>query len=69
MARRCDICGKGRQVGNKVSHSNIKTTKVWLPNVQRVSAVVDGKPVRRTVCTRCIRSNKVTKRSEISPAA
>jgi large subunit ribosomal protein L28 len=55
-------------VGHKVSHSNIKTTKVWLPNVQKVRAVVDGKPVRINVCTRCIRSNVVTKRSDVSVA-
>lgn len=66
MARRCDLCSKGRQVGHKVSHSNIKTTKVWLPNLQKVRATVDGKPVRVTVCTRCLRSNKVEKRSTVS---
>ena len=64
MSRRCEICSKGRQVGHKVSHSNIKTKKVWLPNVQKVRAVIDGKPVRLTVCTRCVRSNKVVKRSD-----
>jgi large subunit ribosomal protein L28 len=68
VARRCDVCSKGRQVGHKVSHSNIKTTKVWLPNLQKVRAVVDGKPVRINVCTRCIRSNLVTKRSDVSVA-
>ena len=68
MARRCEICEKGRQVGHKVSHSNIKTTKVWLPNVQKVRVVLNGKPVRLTVCTRCIRSNKIEKRPEITAA-
>lgn len=63
MARRCDICGKGRQVGNNISHSHIKTKKVWLPNLQKVRAVVDGTPVRLTVCTRCLRSGKVQKRA------
>ena len=56
-------------MGHKVSHSNIKTTKVWLPNLQKVRAVVDGKPVRLTVCTRCIRSNKVSKRVDVGQAA
>ena len=63
MARRCDVCDKGRQVGHKVSHSNIKSPKIWLPNLQKVKAVVDGKPVRLTLCTRCIRSNRVVKRT------
>ncbi|MBU0551874.1 50S ribosomal protein L28 [Myxococcota bacterium] len=63
MARRCEICGKGRQVGHKVSHSNIKTKKVWLPNLHKVKAVVDGSNVRLSVCTRCLRSGKVVKRA------
>lgn len=61
MANTCDICGKGRLVGNKVSHSNIKTKRVQRPNLQRVHAVVEGTPQRMRVCTRCLRSGKVTK--------
>ena len=34
MANRCDICNKGRLVGNKVSHSNIKSKTVQRPNLQ-----------------------------------
>ncbi len=61
MANSCDICGKGRLVGNKVSHSNIKTKRVQRPNLQRVHALVDGSPQRLRVCTRCLRSGSVTK--------
>ena len=59
MARLCEVCGKTVASGNLVSHSNIKTKRRWSPNVQRVKALVDGKPVRMTVCTRCLRSGKV----------
>ncbi|HHY34526.1 MAG TPA: 50S ribosomal protein L28 [Firmicutes bacterium] len=59
MARTCEICGKRPSVGHKVSHSNIKTKRRWLPNVQRVRAIVDGRPVRIYVCTGCLRSGKV----------
>ena len=38
MARICDSCGKGRLIGNKVSHSNIKTKKVQQPNLPEVDA-------------------------------
>ncbi len=62
MAKRCEICGKGSMTGNLVSHSNIKTKRVSQPNIQRIKAVVDGKPVRLRVCTRCIRSGCVEKR-------
>jgi large subunit ribosomal protein L28 len=61
MANRCDYCGKGRLVGNKVSHSNIKTKRVQRPNLQRVHALVDGSPRRMRVCTRCLRSGRVNK--------
>ncbi len=61
MAMICDVCGKGRLVGNKVSHSNIQTKRVQRPNLQRVHALVDGAPRRIRVCTRCLRSGLVTK--------
>ena len=61
MARICDVCGKGRLIGNKVSHSNIKTKKVQRPNLQAVHAVVDGVHKKIRVCTRCLRSGHVTK--------
>ena len=33
MSRRCDLTGKGVLVGHKVSHSNIKTKRRFLPNL------------------------------------
>jgi len=59
LARVCAICGKGVQVGMQVSHSHIRTKKTWLPNLQRVRALVDGAPRRILVCTRCLRSGRV----------
>jgi large subunit ribosomal protein L28 len=61
MAYTCDVCGKGRLTGNKVSHSNIKTKRVQRPNLQRVHAKVDGKPTHIRACTRCLRSGLVEK--------
>ncbi|MBI5509703.1 MAG: 50S ribosomal protein L28 [Deltaproteobacteria bacterium] len=57
----CDICGKKRMIVNKVSHSNIKSKSRQNPNVQRVRVVVDGTAKRLHVCSRCIRSGKITK--------
>jgi large subunit ribosomal protein L28 len=34
MARVCQVTGKKPIVGNKVSHSNIKTKRRFLPNLQ-----------------------------------
>lgn len=61
MAKYCEICNKGIVSGNNVSHSNRKSKRKWSPNVQRVSAVVDGAPKRVYVCTRCLRSGKVVR--------
>lgn len=33
MSRICEITGKGMIVGNKVSHSNIKTKRRFYPNL------------------------------------
>lgn len=59
MARNCEICGKGRISGNKVSHSNRHTRRVWLPNIRTVRAIVNGTPMKVDTCTRCLRSGKV----------
>ena len=61
MAQRCAICGKGTLSGNTVSHANNVTKRKWNPNLQPVRALVEGRPRRVRVCTRCIRSGKVTK--------
>ena len=61
MAYQCDVCTKKRLVGNKVSHSNIKTKMTQRPNLQRVHALVDGTRQHIRVCTRCLRSGLVQK--------
>ncbi len=61
MAAQCEICGKGPTSGNNVSHANNKTRRRFLPNLQRVRARVGGRVRRIRVCTRCLRSGKVTK--------
>ena len=58
---KCDICGKKQMAGNKVSHSNIKTRTKQRPNIKKVRALVNGSVKRVHVCTRCLRSGKVTK--------
>jgi large subunit ribosomal protein L28 len=62
MARRCYVCGKGPQSGNKVSHANNKTKRRWLPNLQPFRIIDrDGERRRVRVCTTCITSGKVKK--------
>ena len=42
MSRRCELSGKGVLTGNNVSHSNIKTRRRYLPNLQRVSLMSEA---------------------------
>jgi large subunit ribosomal protein L28 len=37
MSRRCELSGKGVMVGHLVSHSNIKTKRRYLPNLNAVT--------------------------------
>lgn len=61
MPQACDICGKKPRAGRNVSHSNRKTPRVWNPNLQRTRTRIGATVRRLRVCTRCIRSGRVTK--------
>ncbi len=58
MARECDLTGKKRLVGHKVSHSNIKTKKYQQPNLQtkRVFDPETGQTIKLRLSTRAIRT-------------
>ena len=58
---KCDICKKEIAFGIKVSHSHRRSNRTWKPNVKKVRAIVNGTPKRVNVCTRCLRSGKVTR--------
>jgi len=52
MARKCDICGRGTQVGLRRSHSNVATKRKLKINLQ--AATVNGKRMR--ICTKCLKT-------------
>jgi large subunit ribosomal protein L28 len=58
MSRICELTGKGRQVGNNVSHANNKTRRTFLPNLQNVTLMSDalGRSVKLRVSTHGLRS-------------
>ncbi|HWK36368.1 50S ribosomal protein L28 [Sphingomonas sp.] len=58
MSRICELTGKGRQVGNNVSHANNKTKRTFLPNLQNVTLISDalGTGVKLRVSTHGLRS-------------
>ena len=52
---KCEVCGKGVTFGCNVSHSHRK------PNIRKVKVVDNGTHKTVNVCSRCLRSNKVTR--------
>jgi large subunit ribosomal protein L28 len=58
MSFRCDLTGKGPLVGHKVSHSNIKTKRRFLPNLQNVTLISEtlGRSVRVRVSTNALKT-------------
>jgi len=47
--------------GHRVSHSNRKTNRIWLPNLQKIRIIIDGKVRREYVCTKCLKAGKIKK--------
>lgn len=58
MSRRCELSGKGVLSGNRVSHSNIKTRRRYLPNLSPVSLDSEtlGRSFRFRIATSTLRS-------------
>ena len=74
MGRACEVCGKTLSTGNRsVRHGLAKakggiglhttgiTRRKFLPNLQKIRVQENGGVKRKTVCTACIRSNKIVK--------
>ena len=58
MSRRCELTGKAAQVGHKVSHSNRKTKRRFLPNLLNVTVMSDalGRSVKLRVSANALKT-------------
>lgn len=56
MAARCELTGKGKQFGHNVSFSLRRTKRIFKPNLQKKTFVVDGQKVTMTLSTQAIRT-------------
>jgi large subunit ribosomal protein L28 len=58
MSWRCDLTGKKPLVGHKVSHSNIKTLRRFMPNLRNVTLMSDtlNRKVRVRVSANALKS-------------
>lgn len=64
--QKCELTGKGKQYGSNVSFSQRHTKKVWKPNLQSKTVIVDGRKVKLKVSTSAIRTLK--KKGLLAPA-
>ena len=55
---KCELTGKGKQFGSNVSFSQRHTKKVWKPNLQTKTIVVDGRKITMKLSTQAIRTLK-----------
>ena len=58
MSRRCELSGVNRQIGHKVSHSNIKTKREFKPNLVDVTLPSDalGRSFKLRITAAALRS-------------
>lgn len=58
MSRRCALTGKGPVSGNNVSHSQRKSKRRFLPNIQKVSmnSEILGRPVTMRISAAGLRT-------------
>ena len=54
MSQKCELTGKGKQFGNNVSFSMRHTKKVWKPNHQKKTFMLDGKNLTMMISTQPI---------------
>lgn len=53
---KCEICGKSPQFGNNRSFSMKATRRKFKPNLQSIRLMEGQRYVRKTVCTKCIKT-------------
>jgi large subunit ribosomal protein L28 len=56
MAARCELTNKGKQFGHNVSHSKRRTNRIWKPNLQKKTFVVDGEKITMHISAQAIRT-------------
>lgn len=74
MSKICDICGKHPAAGRKMKRRGLAKIKGgvgrritgvakrrFLPNLQSVRAIINGKTERVLICTGCLKAGKIVK--------
>ncbi len=74
MLKKCALCGKGALTGRKVVRKGLpkskggtgskivrSTKRKFLPNLQKMRIILNGKPQRAYICTKCLKKGNVHK--------
>lgn len=74
MPKVCYVCGKKTVAGRTIKRRGLAkkyggvgqritgvSKRRFLPNLQRVLALINGKPKRIRVCTKCLKAGKIVK--------
>lgn len=54
----CELSGKGKMYGHNVSFSQRKTRKVFKPNIQKKTVMINGQKQKINVATSALRTLK-----------
>ncbi|MCL2708149.1 MAG: 50S ribosomal protein L28 [Defluviitaleaceae bacterium] len=63
---KCEVCDKSVRTGHRISITRSQVSRranrFWKPNIKKIQIVEKSGNVRKAhVCTRCLRSEKVTR--------
>lgn len=62
MSKICEVCGKKPSFGRNVSHSHRVSSRMFRPNIQKVTIKeANGRVRKANVCTSCLKAGKVTR--------
>ncbi|MHC1741260.1 MAG: 50S ribosomal protein L28 [Anaerolineaceae bacterium] len=53
---KCDSCGKTTNFGHNRSFSLRSTNRTFKPNLQKITVMVNGQKIQKTLCAKCIRT-------------
>ena len=62
---KCDVCEKSMRTGHRISITRSQVSRranrTWKPNVKKIKIIENGTVKSIHICTRCMRSDKVTR--------
>ena len=64
--RTCSLCSKGTVVGRNRSHAQNRTPRTFKANIQKVTLMLEGKPLSGEFCTKCLNRLRVETKKAVA---